>query len=157
MSKFRNWCFTLNNYTEEEYDSIINIDCKYLIVGKEVGESGTPHLQGYIEFQNTRVLNGVKKVLGTRVHLEPRRGTAKQAAEYCKKDGSFVEFGEMSNQGKRTDLNEIKEQILEGANPKEIILNNFELYCRYRNGIKDLFNLVASEKIRTTMTKGIWL
>ena len=42
MSKSRNFCFTLNNYTEEEENILITADCKYLVMGKEVGESGTP-------------------------------------------------------------------------------------------------------------------
>ena len=40
----------LNNYTEEEFENIKRVledKCKFAIVGKEVGENGTPHLQGF--------------------------------------------------------------------------------------------------------------
>lgn len=57
----RAWCFTLNNYSEKEYETIKGVSCRYIVVGKEVGDSGTPHLQGYIEFDNPRVMAGVKK------------------------------------------------------------------------------------------------
>jgi hypothetical protein len=46
------WCFTLNNYTTDELEflssSILGSGEYNYIIGKEIGESGTPHLQGYI-------------------------------------------------------------------------------------------------------------
>jgi len=44
MERSRNFVFTLNNYTTEEVELVKEWDCKYLIFGKEIGESGTPHL-----------------------------------------------------------------------------------------------------------------
>jgi len=50
-----NFVFTLNNYTEEEVeeiDAIVGTEgCSvvYLDYGKEVGQEGTPHLQGQLE------------------------------------------------------------------------------------------------------------
>lgn len=74
MSKSRAYCFTLNNYTEEEYLSVTSLESKYLVVGKEKGESGTPHLQGFIYFENPRGFNSVKKSI-PRAHLEISKGT----------------------------------------------------------------------------------
>ena len=51
-TKARAYCFTLNNYTEEEYNKIIATNYDYIVVGKEVGENGTPHLQGFIHHVN---------------------------------------------------------------------------------------------------------
>lgn len=59
----RNWCFTLNNYTESEVDSIPDSIGRpfgkgsepnaivFVGVAEEVGESGTPHLQGYLQLR----------------------------------------------------------------------------------------------------------
>lgn len=97
MGGSKHWCYTLNNYTEEEVEKIKNVEnTVYHVFGKEVGENGTPHLQGYIVFVNRKGLAGVKKALGTRsLHLEPKRGTCLEASTYCKKDGDFVETGEL--------------------------------------------------------------
>lgn len=93
MSKCRSYVFTLNNYNAQEVDRLEAVQCKYLVYGKEVGESGTPHLQGFIVFPTQRHFNAVKKLLGDRYYLDRLRGTPEQAIEYCKKDGDFKEFG----------------------------------------------------------------
>lgn len=92
MSRSRNFVFTLNNYTAEEEEAVKAWVCVYLIFGKEVGEEGTPHLQGYVAFANARTLSALKK-LSLRAHWEIARGTPKQASEYCEKDGVVFEIG----------------------------------------------------------------
>jgi len=96
----RGWCFTLNNYTPEEVTALHAVPYSYLIYGKEIGESGTAHLQGYLHFTNTKKFQQVKSLLGIRYHLERRKGTLQQAIEYCKKDGEFFEFGTKPLNGK---------------------------------------------------------
>nr|WAE42397.1 MAG: replication associated protein [Cressdnaviricota sp.] len=95
MSRSRDFCFTLNNYTSDEYDAVLLWDCKYLVVGKEVGESGTPHLQGFVCFAQAKTLSAVRR-LGARFHWESRKGTHLQASAYCKKDDqAFFEKGDL--------------------------------------------------------------
>lgn len=89
----RSFCFTLNNYTIEDINAIYEWECKYCVVGKEVGENGTPHLQGYVVFDNARSLEQLKK-LAPRAHWEIARGTFEQNFEYCTKDGDWREKGE---------------------------------------------------------------
>lgn len=106
--RLRNFVFTINNYTNDDKDKLLELPYKYLIYGEEVAPTtGTPHLQGYIELDKQMRLSGIKKIIKS-IHVEQRLGTAKQAAEYCKKEGKFVEFGTISNPGKRTDLDEVR-------------------------------------------------
>jgi len=87
----RKWAFTLNNWTEQEYISIWNY-CKtqkHYIIGKEVGELGTPHLQGFFESKNT-VSNITLKNLNNRMHLTRCRGNNDENLNYCSKDGNYV-------------------------------------------------------------------
>lgn len=93
MASGRRICFTKNNYTEEDIEQLLNSDrFSYIIFGKEIGESGTPHLQGYAEFTKVTKFGGIGKLF--KMHVEGTKGTALQAIEYCKKDGDYVEKGE---------------------------------------------------------------
>lgn len=61
MTRSRAWCFTLNNYTDDCINHLDGVQCRYLLYGKEIGEQGTPHLQGYIVFKSARTLASVRK------------------------------------------------------------------------------------------------
>lgn len=96
MSKARNYCFTINNYTDADEEAlkswVTDLLAAYVVYGKEVGESGTPHLQGYAEFNKQFRLTELKKLHAT-AHWEERKGTREQAVNYCKKDGEVIEHG----------------------------------------------------------------
>lgn len=103
MSRSRNYCYTLNNYVQDDVERLLHAyddqkDVKYHVVGNETGDSGTPHIQGFIQFNDSKTFSAAKgwftRVLShTRTHLEPMRGTPFQATEYCKKEGDWQEFG----------------------------------------------------------------
>lgn len=89
LQRGRNFAFTFNNYPST--DLVDEIDCKYIIYGKEVGESGTPHLQGTIVFPQQRTVSAVIKDLpGCHVELCI---DVFASIEYCKKEGQFTERG----------------------------------------------------------------
>jgi len=137
----KNWCFTLNNYTNDELDQLMGLpestpELQYLVFGRETGESGTPHLQGFVSFNKRFSLGNVKRLISSRVHLEPMRGTPEQAAEYCKKDRDFEEFGSLpKGRGHRTDLEQMHCSIVEGATIAEIRESFFSQYMRYHKAI----------------------
>jgi hypothetical protein len=103
MSRSRGYCFTVNNPTQEDYTQLEELECKYVVYGREVGEEGTKHLQGYAYFHTLKSLRQVKKVL-PRAHIESQRGSFSQAISYCKKDGDFVERGSPPIEAKAAGL-----------------------------------------------------
>lgn len=105
------WCFTLNNWSQDEYEKIIAFSCDYMIVGKEVGECGTPHLQGYIRKKTQIRFNALKKLM-PRAAIFVAKGTPEQNVKYCSKDNDFIEIGERPvGQGKRTDIDVVRDTI----------------------------------------------
>ena len=74
MNRSRGWCFTLNNYSVEEEETIRNAPCAYMLFGRERGDEGTPHLQGYVHFKNEKSLKQLKALM-PRAHVEARKGT----------------------------------------------------------------------------------
>lgn len=86
----RKWVGTLNTYSEEEYQNLLfTFGPHKFIIGKEVGESGTPHLQMYVNFgKNPRSLRTMK-IINSRAHWEFAKGNDGQNYNYCSKDGEF--------------------------------------------------------------------
>lgn len=87
----KKWCFTLNNYTQEILETLETTfrkeNIKY-IIGEEIGESGTPHLQGYLEHTiKIRPIEHYKQFKG--IHWEKTKGNEKQNIAYCSKDGKY--------------------------------------------------------------------
>lgn len=158
MSRARAWCFTFNNYTDDDYKRVCNMECKYLVVGKEVGEKKTKHLQGYVEFENAKAMTAVKKLIGNSVHLETRRGTPVEASDYCKKDDKdFFEKGEISKQGERVDIQQLVDKMKAGElTLEQIMLEHSSMYARYRNAFIDVNNNIAQKCVRTEKTECVW-
>lgn len=119
-TRSRTYIFTLNNWTVEEYAAIkaySERNCKYAIIGKEVGEErGTPHLQGYWRFNHPRSFNKLTELF-PRCRVEVANGGDKKNQVYCSKQGDFWETGQPSSETgaveKRALLNQrIREESL---------------------------------------------
>lgn len=89
-ARTRNWCYTLNNYVEEDWVALHEVESIFHVAGQEVGESGTPHVQGFIVFKNARTMGAAKAALHPRVHLEAMRGSVEQATAYCLKEATVT-------------------------------------------------------------------
>lgn len=166
MSKTNRFCFTLNNYEEIHY-ALFSTDLsnrlKYWICGKEVGDNGTPHLQGYVEFPNNDKLRCTAAKtrlcalgLPDSIHIEPAKGTGLQNITYCSKDGTFVEGGTRpKGQGKRTDLDNVCDLVNEGKTLMEIANEYPSQIVKHSGGIQKLINLKNPR--RFFKTEVVWL
>ncbi len=88
--------FVLNNYTDEEVFQIKELlprICKKALFGFEVGESGTPHLQGSITLKvKDRMTGLLKHECLKRCSFRETRN-AKALDEYCRKGGNIWTYG----------------------------------------------------------------
>lgn len=120
--KFRNWTFT-DFSLSTDYVECLSPNITYLIYGKETcPTTGRKHHQGYFELKTQMSLNAIKKKLkNDTIHLEVARGTAEQNIKYCEKDRDVFVWGTPKQQGKRTDLQIMRELINEGKTDEEIL------------------------------------
>lgn len=107
MSVAKNWCFTINNFTPDELELMDQLaeripeDISYLVIGKETGENGTPHIQGFIQVVKKQRLGQIRNLLGGRAHCEVMapNSNAWAASAYCKKENDWKEWGDLQQRG----------------------------------------------------------
>jgi len=164
----RGWCFTINNpngWDDADIETLKR-ETHYGVVGKETGEGGTAHYQGYARFEHPKTFKQVKKIL-SRAHLEAQKGTWSQASEYCKKDGHFEEWGqvpsEVNNQFRWTDMINLAEtgnmHAIKDRYPAEYIRYHdkfLSLRRRHAQILGDLENEWWYGETGTGKSKKIW-
>lgn len=109
----RRWCFTLNNYkdhgwTDWQYmlKDRFQLITDYIVCEEEVGEQGTPHLQGYLKFKNQIRFSSLQNKFNGFAHLEVAQGSDIDNRNYCtKENGNVLEIGELNKdmRSKKTD------------------------------------------------------
>lgn len=83
------WCFTFNNYSTEQMEQmeqILKHECKWYVFQEEIGESGTPHLQGTIYLKNKQRRKALS-CWNPKVHWEPTK-SVQASLVYCTKKES---------------------------------------------------------------------
>ncbi len=84
---FKNWCFTLHDYTQEQYDGI-----EWGVFGGLQGEiapdTGRKHLQGFFVLEKKQRLSYLKKNMHSSCHFEVMKGSIDDSIKYCSKEDS---------------------------------------------------------------------
>lgn len=161
--KYRAYVFT--SFAENPPD--FNEDMKYLLYAPETcPTTNRKHWQGYVYWKNQKSIKASNKCLD-KIWCKPAKGdTSSQEAyikgPYTKNDKTkpanpdFKEFGIKPEQGKRTDLNALKEEIIEGLTVDQIVMDNPMVFHQYGRTLERIQNIVNRRKHRTWMTKGYW-
>lgn len=90
------WCFTLNNYTEDDVAEMARIfehnKGKYIMGRETAPTTGTHHIQGYVFFERSKRLIEMLGFLKGRVHIEfsKKQNKAHAIAYCCKEDKSPI-------------------------------------------------------------------
>lgn len=160
--KASRWCFTINNYSDNDEATLKTVPYKFICYGKEKGDSGTPHLQGFVSFAQAKTLVAMKKIHPT-AHWEKTLGPTPVAISYCKKGEQSHEEWQSLNvkgpnyglnadvfedgddpsetKGKRSDLEDVKEAILSGMTCLTDIRYHFPAaYSKNTRWVKEFIN-----------------
>lgn len=124
----KSYVFTLNNYTEDEYTTIqgnLRDEATYAVIGREIGESGTPHLQGYVLFRKSYRFETIKHRFFPRAHIEVASGSPDVNLKYCSKDGDYIEIGSKPRSKRtRDELASYFSESLESGNDGMVQFSN---------------------------------
>lgn len=116
-NKGRNWCFTINNFNENDEMCVIDMadddDVYRMVAEHEHLDQGTPHIQGYVSFVEDTYRDNVVRRLGGRAHVQRARGGWKQNVDYCTKEQLILvmkncDEGDKSTQSGKVTLDVVK-------------------------------------------------
>lgn len=128
-----------------------------------ISPQGLHHVHAVFEDVKTMRFSAIKKLFPA-MHIEPTKGTKREAEDYLNKVGKFEEkdevilegiwHGEIRGvQGKRSDIDTVGELIEQGCTPNEIFNISFR-YRKFSNMIKDAYyaKRLAEAPIKKEMT-----
>lgn len=130
-------------------------DTVYVVWQLEMSpETGRLHIQGYAEFTGKKSWDWIHENcegLPT-ARFDHRRGTQSEAIAYCKKDESRVdgpyEWGERREQGKRSDLEEIRGKLVNRVAEAQIADDHFSSWVRYHKSFREFKRVRQLEEVR---------
>jgi len=131
----------------------------YMVIGLEVGEQGTQHLQGYVCFA-ARTDFDMLHNWNERVHWEEKRGTVRQAADYCKKDGDYWEDGEIPEEQGANGAAVRKQQFIDAfllAKENKVEEVDPEIQLKYLGSLNKIADRELKQPNQLEGTCGIWV
>lgn len=141
----KRYVFTWNNYSAGDFEkckSWISTNAIYGIVGEEVGESGTRHLQGYFRCKRSYRITQLRKAMPA--HFAVARGNDLENQKYCSKDGKFWEHGTPAKgPGARSDISAATKMLRRNMGMREVAISHPEVFVKYSRGLQQ-FNQVVN-------------
>lgn len=127
--------------------------------------TGSDHMDGYYELQTQRKISTENKKF-TKVFgpgfgdLQVAKGTAAENCDYSEKEGRKMETRGQpgQGQGERSDLRELKEDIMSGKRSvDDIAVAEPEAYHQYGRTLTKLEDIALRKKFRTEMPVATWV
>ena len=92
----KNWVMTWNNYPDEQMSNVFDILkdklvplCDKYVFAKEIGEEGTPHIQGAFILKSKMRQGRIYNLLGYKFFLDKMKGKWEHQ-KYCVKPVSYT-------------------------------------------------------------------
>jgi len=164
----RNYCFRVSfGEKKSVFFRLLDPDLwdgaiSYCIYQLECGADGTLHYQGYLECVGKKSYVQLHKLEGLEgAWFGVRKGTGAQAIAYCKKrDETYIdgpwEWGEEKQQGKRSDLEEMKRKIDDGAPITRLWEENFPSMVRYHKSFQEYKRVCTKPRDFLTQIIILW-
>lgn len=163
MTKFRKMLFVVNNYTPEDVERVKTMDAVAVRAGLEVGEQGTPHIQGAVVWKNARTFKGAQKsIVGKGRGCATLRMDGKwEDQKYCLKDGDVIRDDPYEeHQGRRNDIIAMRDSIKRGATDAELCEEHPEAVAKYQRFIgfaRNAYEPVPEALPQGSKQMGIWI
>jgi len=146
----RTWAFTYNNYDENVIDNMKAWKVTRMLVSKEVGESGTPHLQGAVTFNICTSFKTVSRLL-PKAHWEVAL-VSDSCFNYCAKEGSEVVINiDNTHQGRRSDI-ECAVESLKSGGMRALIKEHPAVFVKYHSGFEKINSYFREPEVREPPT-----
>jgi len=149
----KTWHCVVNNYTTEQVNALLDSTLPVTgIVGKEIGKSGTPHLQCFFKFKDAKTGSAVQKYLGGKPTVQLLIHSEWHNWNYCSKDGDIlIQWGEKPEEpatsNTHSDWDAIHAMVNEGKSLYQI-LDDMPHMTRY---ISAIARLSAEVECRTQL------
>lgn len=165
----RHWCFTWNNYTADHNARLRALSgVLYMIYGYEVApNTGTPHLQGYVYFENeqrfgAKLKNGKYHHRGLKgtipeAYWKPMYSNPKACIKYCSKSPvpPIVYGTPPVGQGTHTELKQVCDAIVQGQLDMRGVAEQFpQQLVKYGRGLQTLMSYM--QKYRDEQPFVMW-
>lgn len=149
---FRRFVATLNNPSYTEFQEVLGKlkSAVWAVVGLEVGEGGTPHLQFTGRFKDAKTRSAWSKVF-PHCWIAACRGTEEHCEKYCKKGQCFVEVNRANyspGQGARMDLEAAAVAVRDRghAGLLDVVSQAPQTFVRFHGGLSALAKMTASKR-----------
>lgn len=165
--RVRSWLLTVN-YKDSDADPLDTLnDAQFEIFGREnpglayaigqfeVGETGRPHLQAFLRWEQPKSLGQCREWGGEGWHWEPVRGAksdTRRCIDYCSKTSGRLEgpwqVGEAPDQGVRSDLSAVARAVLDGESDHKLAQLYPATFVQYGRGLRVLRAAVEQPRIQ---------